>query len=382
MTTTPHDRDPRRRTPLRSLAALATLAIALAVSGCASSRAVKVAEHEEEHEHWDLAVLAWEKAASTEPGDTNIRIGLKRARIKAAQVHYERGRVYPGWKKKLVLVGGSRLLCDGDLDVFADRLPGYEIVQLSVLGKTPIATLRDLADDERVRDVSILVDVAEHALERKNWPDQNPWIEHYRRRRGLTGDLEIHISSLLRSHLVMADPSVGFGNLVTGKWPRRDYVTYGADRSCRSDYTLTDAAKARAARTNRVKTWFADNKIPDPADWLAQAKEVDPMVARLTARGVRVAFLRPPTTGDHWTMDTAHYTRDGYWNPWAAQLGVPTIYFKDVPGLDQFDAPDGSHLDQKDIGLFTECLVDELVKAGIVDVASGAPASRCVVRRP
>jgi general secretion pathway protein D len=92
MTTIPHDhRDPRHRTPLRALAALA---FAMAVSGCASSRALRDAEHEEAREHWDLAVLAWEKALSIEPTNTNVRIALQRARIKAAQVHYERGRVH------------------------------------------------------------------------------------------------------------------------------------------------------------------------------------------------------------------------------------------------------------------------------------------------
>ncbi len=94
MTTTPHDRAPRRRTPHRALAALATLALAIAVSGCASSRAVREAEREEAREHWDVAVLAWENALSVEPSNTNVKIALQRAKMKAAQVHYERGRIH------------------------------------------------------------------------------------------------------------------------------------------------------------------------------------------------------------------------------------------------------------------------------------------------
>ena len=94
MTTIPHDRDPRRRTSLRALAASATLAIALAVSGCASSRAAQEAQREESREHWDLAVLAWEHALALEPTVTEIRIGLLRAKLKAAQIHYERGRIH------------------------------------------------------------------------------------------------------------------------------------------------------------------------------------------------------------------------------------------------------------------------------------------------
>ncbi len=94
MTTTPPDRDPRRRTRHRALAALATLALAIAVSGCVSSRAMRDAEREEAREHWDLAVLAWEQALAEEPSNTNVRIALSRAKMKAAQVHYERGRIH------------------------------------------------------------------------------------------------------------------------------------------------------------------------------------------------------------------------------------------------------------------------------------------------
>ena len=94
MTTTPHDRDPRRRTPLRAMAALATLALALAVPGCAGSRALQEARREEAREHWDLAVLAWEQAVANEPTVTELRVGLYRAKMKAAQIHYERGRIH------------------------------------------------------------------------------------------------------------------------------------------------------------------------------------------------------------------------------------------------------------------------------------------------
>ena len=91
MTTTPPDRDPRRRTPVR---ALAVLVLAIAVSGCAGSRALQDARREEAREHWDLAVLAWEQAVALEPATTELRMGLFRAKMKAAQIHYERGRIH------------------------------------------------------------------------------------------------------------------------------------------------------------------------------------------------------------------------------------------------------------------------------------------------
>lgn len=290
---------------------------------------------------------------------------------------YERGRIHPLLKKPLFLVGGSRLLCDTDLDVLADSLPRYQANQLSLMGQTPIATLRDLAEDERVHDAAILVDVAEHALERSYWDMQEPWVRHYHESKNLSAAFEAHAKALFESYLVVANPTTGVQNLLEGKWPKRDYVTYGPDRSCSSDYSLVDAAKARAARTARVRSVYGASKPPDPASWLEQALGVEPFLRRLASRNVRVAFYRPPTTGDHWILDSQRYPRDLYWNRFRDAVSVPTIHFKDYPGLDQFDAPDGSHLDASQLAQFTACLVDALVQTGLVE---GAGPSRCRVR--
>lgn len=290
---------------------------------------------------------------------------------------YERGRIHTLGKKPLFLVGGSRLLCDTDLSVLADRLPRYQANQLSLMGLTPIATLRDLAQDERIHDAAILVDVAEHALEKSYWDNQEPWVRHYHERRNLSDPFEAHAKALFESYLVVANPTTGVQNLLEGKWPKRDYVTYGPDRSCSSDYSLVDAARARAARTARVRQVYGQSKPPDPASWLDQALGVEPFLRQLASRNVRVVFYRPPTTGDHWILDSQRYPRNLYWDRFRAAVSVPTIHFKDYPGLDQFDAPDGSHLDASQLAQFTECLVDAMVDKGLVD---GATPTHCSKR--
>jgi general secretion pathway protein D len=73
---------------------VAALILALAASGCASSRAYKEGEREEARKHWDLAVLAYERALALDPKDSAARISLQRARFQAAQAHYARGRLH------------------------------------------------------------------------------------------------------------------------------------------------------------------------------------------------------------------------------------------------------------------------------------------------
>ncbi len=62
--------------------------------GCASARAFRTAENEEIREHWDLAVLAYEKALALEPENPKFKIALARAKMRAAQAHYERARMH------------------------------------------------------------------------------------------------------------------------------------------------------------------------------------------------------------------------------------------------------------------------------------------------
>ena len=72
----------------------AALVLALAASSCASSRAFRDGEREEERKHWDLAVLDYENALATDPNDGTARVALQRARFQAAQAHFERGRLH------------------------------------------------------------------------------------------------------------------------------------------------------------------------------------------------------------------------------------------------------------------------------------------------
>ena len=71
---TSHDDDTKRPSlppPSRADRALRSLSfLALAASGCATlARLPRSAEREEAREHWDLAVLAYEKAVALDPND-------------------------------------------------------------------------------------------------------------------------------------------------------------------------------------------------------------------------------------------------------------------------------------------------------------------------
>ena len=82
------------RMPRRPLGRLAVAVLLLAATGCAAHRAFRSAEDEERAKHWDLAVLAYQKAAELDPTNLHYKVALTQAKTQAALSHYDRGRLY------------------------------------------------------------------------------------------------------------------------------------------------------------------------------------------------------------------------------------------------------------------------------------------------
>ena len=82
------------RMPRRPLGRLAVAVLLLAATGVAAHRAFRSAEDEERAKHWDLAVLAYQKAAELDPTNLHYKVALTQAKTQAALSHYDRGRLY------------------------------------------------------------------------------------------------------------------------------------------------------------------------------------------------------------------------------------------------------------------------------------------------
>jgi general secretion pathway protein D len=62
--------------------------------GCTGSRAFRDARQEEAIEHWDIAVFKYARAVEQDPKNQAYRISLARAKIRASQFHFEKGKMY------------------------------------------------------------------------------------------------------------------------------------------------------------------------------------------------------------------------------------------------------------------------------------------------
>ena len=70
------------------------LLLTVGVTGCAGSVAYQQAKNEEAVGHWDLAVIQYARAAEQDPTRAAYKIALERAKLKASQAHFERGKLY------------------------------------------------------------------------------------------------------------------------------------------------------------------------------------------------------------------------------------------------------------------------------------------------
>jgi general secretion pathway protein D len=68
------------------------LAVALTAAGCASSTALRQGRAAEEQQDYDRAVVEYTHAVRLNPNDLNARKALERAKLRASQDHYARGR--------------------------------------------------------------------------------------------------------------------------------------------------------------------------------------------------------------------------------------------------------------------------------------------------
>ena len=70
----------------------ALLAVCLLAAGCAASSAVRRAGDAERRQDYDVAVVEYTKAVRLRPNDTNARLALDRAKLRASQAHFIQGR--------------------------------------------------------------------------------------------------------------------------------------------------------------------------------------------------------------------------------------------------------------------------------------------------
>ncbi len=132
----------------------AWLALCLFAGGCAASGALRRGSDAELRQDYDLAVVEYNKALRLHPADGNTRAALERAKLRAADAHFSRGRRLAATGKfdqALVeyQVAAELNPSNGDLDqeLLATRNKLRAKIAVAREGKTELQTLMERARD-------------------------------------------------------------------------------------------------------------------------------------------------------------------------------------------------------------------------------------------
>ena len=287
----------------------------------------------------------------------------------------QRRRIDNGEGDATLIVASSRLFFDLQLDVW-EQLDGKRPIQLAFEGTTPLPFLEDLAADPKFTG-RILLGIApeiffgangRHGKAVKYLHDESPsqrvgqWLS----------------MRLIEPFVAFYDPDYALPAVLKRlPWPdragaparldvRRLSVTE-ADRNTHLwDKVETDPEYRALMRKIWEQNFAPSPNEPKPEDRDKkrdeQIERAAKAVATLQARGVKVLFVREPSSGPYLEFDNRLYPRATSWDVLLAKSGAPGIHFEDYPQLQGFELPEWSHLAYADAKKFTAALHEIVVR--------------------
>ena len=275
---------------------------------------------------------------------------------------YWRGKVYSGnGRKKVVILGKSRAQLGIVPKVIEDELPGYEAVHLAAPGTGCIATLRDLANDEKFDGV-VICSVEPTILMETKLDEQQRYVDYFRNKRlSLNATANLLLTSKMQAMLCVMSPynSVKYvvQNRLLARTRYRKHVKTQFNRY-RAGYFYTKLNKREFAEMQERHRTPPPSSDYFPVDKFIAAIEehLVPLCDKMAAKNAVVIFVRMPQSGEHWKQCARIYPRELYWDEIARRCGAPAIHFTDHPELSKFECPEGSHLDYEDALEFTKNL--------------------------
>ncbi|MEQ8352908.1 MAG: hypothetical protein RH862_15580 [Leptospiraceae bacterium] len=286
-----------------------------------------------------------------------------------------------------VLIGGSRMLFDFNLDAY-EKLTGTRPIQLATVGTNATDYLEDLANEESWKG-TVIIGITPSlwfappgsppvANARKSLDHYRSWAPSERIGHRLDRLLQSFVAFLNEDDLTLKKmlerlPIENRQNAAIGP-PLPPYMhTVDADRQGRLWPRVEEDETLRA----RISSgWMALFTPPPPPPGVtpdqarqqfikhvqAHVNRTAALVGKIQDRGGKVIFVRFPSTGPLRELESKFTPRPFFWDPMIQISGAPGIHFEDYAQLQGFDCPEGSHLSAEGAREFTERLTPLLQK--------------------
>lgn len=293
----------------------------------------------------------------------------------------KRKMVYEPSDKATVFIGSSRIKFDTDIDTW-ESITGEHAIQLACVGSTPLPVLDNLANDEKFKG-KLVIDVVEGLFFSLHGADRRP-VENIKQYKEQTPAqwASFHINHLLESKLVFLDKEWNSLGAKLDELPLEDREgvrnfkgfpsDFGRVKFNRQEY-MTDKMAGDTSISNKViAIWQmfgrANTTPPITGKTLDSVfTAIKTSIDKIKARGGKVIFIRPPSTGSFLAAETRFFPREKYWDKLLPATGTDGIFYTDYPVMANLHCPEESHLKLSDAVVFTKEMIRILKEKGWFD---------------
>jgi hypothetical protein len=295
-----------------------------------------------------------------------------------------RAKVEKANPNDVVIIGSSRVLFDIQLPVW-QKLTGVKPIQLANAGATPLPVFNDIVEKTDFKG-TVIVGVTEGLLFSTTFPLAEPWarsanrVAFYHKRTYAQRLNYLLWVPLQRTFAFIAKDEESWADDINLKAllkriqlpPRTDapkmppfyrFQEIDGNRNVRMREKMdTDTTMANSVKT----VWgflFANIPPPDKESTMAYfLKDAE----KFTARGGKIILVRCPSDGMIKEMEAKGLPRSVFWDDLVAKTNAPAYHYEDFEGLTGLKLPEWSHLSASDADLFTERLVEILLKDKVI----------------
>ena len=283
---------------------------------------------------------------------------------------YHRDRATGADRNTVVLLGASRMQIGFAHEAFLAEHPDTELVQLALPGRGPMATLRDLAEDESFRG-TVLCAVEEISMQPNHNKPQDTYVSYYHKDWGPGKSVSLLLSTMLQERLAMLQPRLGGEQLalflMRGELPLVNYTKTLFSRRRIDDYQLVDVQSLIRTRLRYNRTILAEHPPASPEVWADTCDEFGRLAKVIEDRGGAVVFLKFPLTGRMLALQDEFFPRDRYWEVFVERVGQEVLHYDDMPDVASLRLPDESHLNPRSAARFTRWVAQRVGELGVLD---------------
>lgn len=275
-----------------------------------------------------------------------------------------------------VFTGSSRSRFDIDIATWK-TLTGEDAIQLAFGGTSPRPVLQQLANDAQFKG-KLVIDVAEQIFfsvdsmnAEKSAREAITWYQQQTPAQSISASIN---KALETKFVFLEEGKFGLnallnditlpnrrGIFVRPAFPKEFSQLSFNRQSSFTPMFLADARLREQQLAARTKISASAKITPIKGAVLnAFLKEIKTSIDKITSRGGRVVFIRPPSTGISLERENRLYPRKDYWDYLLQYTSTPGYYFTDYPSIAGLPCVDESHLAPQNAVIYTTQLVNIL----------------------